>query len=127
MAKSRKQRKNQPSPQKGKARTQTSKPVVETKQSTETATLTKKIEKPAPPKASPQKTTSSSTDAAMPFGQMNYFIMIAGILLLLLGFYIMASDKETFGFGFYGLTLGPIIVFVSFMIQFFAIFYKKKG
>ena len=30
-------------------------------------------------------------------------------------------------FGFFGLTLGPIIVFLGFMMQFVAIFYKSKA
>lgn len=119
MAKSRKARKNQPSHQKKQ-------PQVKTKSTPETQVLEKKAEKAPVSKTTPKKQATTSADSAMPFGQMNYFIMIAGVLLLLVGFYIMASDKETFGFGFYGLTLGPIIVFVSFMIQFFAIFYKKK-
>ena len=52
--------------------------------------------------------------------------MILGIALILLGFVIMSLDQETYGFGFLGLTLGPIIVFSGFMIQFVAILYKSK-
>lgn len=60
------------------------------------------------------------------FGKANYIIMIGGILVLLLGFLVMSMDKEQYGFGFLGLTLGPSIVFIGFIIQFFAIFYKSK-
>ena len=52
--------------------------------------------------------------------------MLVGIGVLILGFFIMTLDKEVYGFGFLGLTLGPIIVMIGFIIEFFAIFYKKK-
>ena len=60
------------------------------------------------------------------FKKINYLIMILGISAILLGFVIMSLDQETYGFGFLGLTLGPIIVFFGFMIQFVAILYKSK-
>jgi len=60
------------------------------------------------------------------FNRMNYILMIVGILVLLLGFFIMSIDQETYGFGFLGITLGPIIVMLGFVIEFFAIMYKAK-
>ena len=60
------------------------------------------------------------------FKKINYLIMISGIAVILFGFVIMSLDQETYGFGFLGLTLGPIIVFLGFMIQFVAILYKSK-
>lgn len=58
------------------------------------------------------------------FSRTNYLIMIGGVLVILIGFVIMASDSEPYGFGFLGLTLGPIVVMSGFLIQFVAIFYK---
>jgi len=60
------------------------------------------------------------------FRKMNYILMLAGIGTLIIGFTIMSLDKEDYGFGFLGLTLGPIIVMIGFIIQFFAIMYKSK-
>ncbi|XOV94024.1 MAG: DUF3098 domain-containing protein [Bacteroidota bacterium] len=60
------------------------------------------------------------------FQKTNYLIMIGGIVVILLGFIIMASDSEPYGFGFLGLTLGPIVVMLGFLIQFVAIFYDTK-
>lgn len=60
------------------------------------------------------------------FKKKNYIIMLAGIAVLILGLIIMANDGEKYGFGFLGLTLGPIVVFVGLLIQFYAIFYKEK-
>ena len=60
-------------------------------------------------------------EPVMSFGKDNYIRMIAGIVVLMLGFIIMTMDSEPFGFGFLGLTLGPVVVMVGFAIQFFAI------
>ncbi|GAB4135668.1 MAG: hypothetical protein OHK0045_25790 [Raineya sp.] len=61
-----------------------------------------------------------------PFEKANYLIMLIGLGLLIIGFIVMASDKEPYGFGFLGITLGPLILLLGFLIQFLAIFYKPK-
>jgi hypothetical protein len=60
------------------------------------------------------------------FRKMNYILMLVGLGTLVLGFTIMSLDDQDYGFGFLGLTLGPIIVMIGFIIQFFAIMYKSK-
>jgi len=60
------------------------------------------------------------------FKKINYIIMLIGIGCLAIGFFIMTLDKEDYGFGFLGITLGPIIVMLGFIIEFVAIFYKSK-
>lgn len=62
----------------------------------------------------------------MPFQRSNYRWMILGIVVILLGFFIMSLDKEEFGFGFLGLTLGPIVVVAGYIIEFFALLQKPK-
>lgn len=62
--------------------------------------------------------------AAMPFGPGNYQIMALGVLLILAGFFTMTLDKEPFGFGMLGITIGPIVVMSGFIIEFFAILRK---
>ena len=64
---------------------------------------------------------------ALPFGRQNYVFMLIGIGTILAGFFIMSLDKEEFGFGFLGLTLGPIVVMAGFMIEFFAILTRPKS
>lgn len=63
----------------------------------------------------------------LPFEKANYAIMLVGIAVLALGFTIMGLDGEQHGFGFLGLTLGPIIVMIGFIIEIFAILYKPKN
>lgn len=60
------------------------------------------------------------------FTRVNYLIMLAGIALVFIGLLIMLSDKELYGFGFAGITLGPIVIMTGFIVEFFAIFYKSK-
>ncbi len=64
---------------------------------------------------------------AMPFHRNNYLWMIIGVVTILVGFLIMSMDKEEFGFGFLGLTLGPIIVVAGYIIEFYAILQKPKA
>ena len=60
------------------------------------------------------------------FGKINYLIMIGGVLLMVLGYFIMASDTEAYGFGTKGLTVGPMIVLLGLIIEIVAIFYTPK-
>ncbi|WP_299253599.1 DUF3098 domain-containing protein [uncultured Cytophaga sp.] len=60
------------------------------------------------------------------FGNINYIIMVAGVLLMVLGYFVMASDTEQYGFGTRGLTVGPLIVLLGLIIEFVAIFYSFK-
>ena len=62
----------------------------------------------------------------MPFGKNNYRLMIGGVILLILGFVIMSLDNEPYGFGFLGLTLGPVIVFIGFIVEIIAILYNPQ-
>ncbi len=62
----------------------------------------------------------------MPFNSKNYKLMVIGILIIVSGFIIMSIDGEEYGYGFLGLTLGPLVVLFGFIFQFFAIFHKGK-
>ncbi len=74
-------------------------------------------------KENPSQNKESKT---LPFAleRINYQIMLGGIALILIGFVVMSLDKEPFGFGFLGLTLGPVILFLGFLVQIVAILYK---
>ena len=83
------------------------------------------------PKAMPTRSSVvepvRSSAAALPFGRQNYTLMLIGIGVILAGFFIMSLDKEEFGFGFLGLTLGPIVVMSGFVLEFFAILARPKA
>ncbi len=52
--------------------------------------------------------------------------MVTGLVVLVLGFTIMSLDNQPHGFGFLGLTLGPIIVVGGFIVELFAILHKPS-
>ena len=60
----------------------------------------------------------------LPFGKKNYQWMVIGIVTLIIGFIIMTMDTAHFGFGFLGLTLGPIVVMAGFVIEIYAILHR---
>jgi len=60
------------------------------------------------------------------FGRRNYVLMLVGIGVIALGLVIMTLDTEMYGHGFLGITLGPIILMIGFIIQFIAIFVKDR-
>lgn len=62
----------------------------------------------------------------LPFGKKNYQLMILGLIILAIGFFIMTLDKQPHGFGFLGLTLGPIIVVGGFIVELFAILHRSS-
>ncbi len=65
-------------------------------------------------------------NSKLPFGKKNYILMLIGLAVLILGFIIMGLDPEPFGFGFLGITLGPLVVMAGFVIEIFAIL-KNPG
>lgn len=81
----------------------------------------------APIRSSLSQSTPSNSSVPLPFGRQNYVLMLAGIGIILAGFFIMSLDKEEFGFGFLGLTLGPIVVMGGFVLEFFAILARPKA
>lgn len=63
----------------------------------------------------------------LPFGRKNYQWMIIGVVTLVVGFILMSLDNKQHGFGFLGLTLGPIVVMAGFIIEIYAILQKPDN
>ena len=68
----------------------------------------------------------NSNQSAFPLDTKSIYILLTGISIMFIGFYIMTLDKEPFGFGFLGLTLGPILVLAGVIIPIFALFRIRK-
>ena len=62
----------------------------------------------------------------MPLGAKEVKILLLGIGIMLVGFFVMTLDKEEFGFGFLGLTLGPLLVLIGIIIPVFSLFKWKR-
>mgnify|MGYP000170952523 CR=1 FL=1 len=78
------------------------------------------------PNQKPIQKAENTENLAFAFEKINYIMMIVGVVIITLGFTIMAMEDAKHGFGFLGLTLGPVITFGGFMFEIFAILYKKK-
>ena len=65
--------------------------------------------------------TDMDNKSKLPFNRINYKWMLIGLAFLAAGFILMALDSEEFGFGFLGLTLGPLVVTAGFLIEIVAI------
>ncbi len=80
----------------------------------------------------PQKQTSPVTPFI--FDRTNYLIMIAGVVVILIGFVLMSggatSDPNVFPkeelYSFRRITLAPIVVMIGFGIEVFAILKRPK-
>jgi hypothetical protein len=62
----------------------------------------------------------------LPLDTKRIYILITGIIIMVIGLFIMTLDKEPFGFGLLGITLGPIIVLIGVFIPIYSLFNFKK-
>lgn len=60
------------------------------------------------------------------FGPRNFRLMWLGLAVLAVGFITMTLDGADYGEGFLGLTLGPILLLVGFVIEFAAIMVRSN-
>ena len=61
-----------------------------------------------------------------PLNLKNIYVLLLGIIIMVIGFFIMTLDKEPFGFGLLGITIGPIIVLIGVFIPIYSLFNFKK-
>ena len=62
------------------------------------------------------------------FGPRNYKIMGIGLALLAAGFIaMMLGDKANYGEDFIGITLGPILLILGFIVEFYAIMLRDPA
>jgi len=79
-------------------------------------------------------TENNDNQHGFAFGPTNYKIMIAGIVVILIGFLLMvgggSKDPNVFNpeiFSTQRITIAPIVVLIGFAIEVFAIVYKPKN
>ena len=95
--------------------------------------------KPAAPAApaaqsKPKMTTTTVSNLPFLFSKENYLIMVAGVVVIIIGFLLMtgaANDnpaifpKEEI-YSFRRITLAPIVVMIGFLIEVYAILKRPK-
>jgi len=91
-----------------------------------------------PKEKQPVVAPSKQVAAALPpflFDQTNYIIMVAGLVVVLLGFWLMSggatTDPNVFPkdeiYSFRRITLAPIVVMIGFAIEIVAILKRPKS
>ena len=75
----------------------------------------------------------SEEQKVMPFGKMNYILVLGGIALLVIGFLLMlgggSTNPDVFNekmFDFQRITLSTILILAGFVTEIVAIFWKGK-
>ena len=58
----------------------------------------------------------------IPFSKKNYILFSLSFILIISGLVIMSMDKHMYGYGIAGLTLGPMVLMVGFILPFWGIF-----
>ena len=83
--------------------------------------------------ATPASSAEEGNAKTMPFGKMNYLLVLAGVLLIALGMILMigggSSDPDVFNekmFDFQHITLAPILILLGFVVEIVAIFWRGK-
>jgi len=90
-------------------------------------------EKPQAPAAKPK--ARKEGHSVFMFSRENYLIMLVGIVVLALGFLLMvgggSSDPNQFHpekiYSWRRITLAPVVIFIGFVIEIFAIMRKPKA
>lgn len=84
--------------------------------------------------AKPKEEPAERNREGFVFSKLNYQLLIAGLVVLLIGFLLMAGggsdDPAKFDqgiFSFRRVTLGPVVVLIGFILEGFAIMYRPKS
>ena len=98
-----------------------------------------KVPQPQPVKVAPRqpvapREAASKTEQSFLFDKENYTLMLGGVALILIGFFLMAGgkspDPHQFNYAeiysFRRITLAPIVVLLGFGLEVYAIMKKPK-
>jgi hypothetical protein len=81
-------------------------------------------DKKAPVKKAAEKVAVKPENVSFAFGKENYTIMAIGLVVIILGFFLMAGKEDIFSST--KLTIAPALVILGFLIEVVAIMRKSK-
>jgi uncharacterized membrane protein len=81
-------------------------------------------DKKAPVKKSTEKVAAKAENVSFAFGKENYTIMAIGLVVIIIGFFLMSGKEDIFSTT--KLTIAPILVILGFLIEVVAIMRKSK-
>lgn len=83
---------------------------------------------PVTPVKAPAEKHVAVSNVVMPFTRMNYILLLAGIAVIVIGFFIMAQDEFVDATKFsMSLHVAPVVVVAGFVEVIFAIMYRPKS
>lgn len=71
-----------------------------------------------------EQSNISSVQNVKVFGKMNFYLMFAGIALIVIGSLLMVGKENIYGT--VKITIAPILIFLGFMVEIAAILYRPK-
>jgi uncharacterized membrane protein YozB (DUF420 family) len=78
-------------------------------------------------KTAPVEKKTSHSNAPMLFSQMNYILIVASIIVVVIGFFLMSGSEGDI-YDTKRTTIAPIVVTLGFILGIVAIFYRdSKG
>lgn len=81
-------------------------------------------DKKAPVKKAAEKVVIKAENVSFAFGKENYTIMAIGLVVIIIGFFLMSGKEDIFSST--KLTVAPIVVVLGFLIEVVAITRKPK-
>ena len=78
----------------------------------------------APVKKAATQAAPKSENLSFAFGKENYMLMLIGLVIIIIGFFLMAGSEDIFSST--KLTVAPILVLGGFAFEVFAIMRKSK-
>ena len=105
------------------------------------ATSAKSDQKPAKEQKAPKEQKAArqvaseelAANAGFSFERMNFMLMIAGLVVIIIGFFLMTgssnNDPAVFNediYSFRRITLAPIVIVLGFIIEIIAIMWKPR-
>ncbi|MEM6263543.1 MAG: DUF3098 domain-containing protein [Bacteroidota bacterium] len=124
-----KKRTNRPTPAK-RPTSSTPKRVVKSspKKQQETPAATSKPTPSRPLRPKTARSESSKSTEQLPFGRMNYILLMVGVAILIVGFFLLSLDPFIDATEFsISLYVAPLIIMAGFIEIIFAIMYQPKN
>ena len=71
------------------------------------------------------KKTETTNKGSFVFAKLNYQLLIASLIIVIIGFFLMSGSTDIYSFT--KITFAPIVVVLGFALGFVAILYKPKS
>jgi hypothetical protein len=96
--------------------------------------MAKEVQKQNTTQPATETKTNATPAGKIVFGRENYYLMIAGLVIIVVGFILMSGGKYTDPNVFPAddiystrrITIAPIVVIIGFAVEIYAVFHRSK-